>query len=81
MLKDLRLEKGISLSFVANKLGIDRSTLRKIENQKKGLKVEWIPILSKLYGVSDNFLFKQYLKEREEIIYDNSRNELNKKIG
>ena len=49
MLKNLRLEKGISLSFVANKLGIDRATLRKIVNRKGSLKAEWIPILSKLY--------------------------------
>lgn len=81
MLKKLRLKKGISLSFVANKLGIDRATLRKIENQKGSLKVEWIPILSKLYGVSNNFLFKEYLKERKAIINDKDRNEINKKIG
>ena len=81
MLKKLRLEKGISLSFVANKLGIDRATLRKIENQKGSLRVEWVPILSNLYGVSRNFLFNEYLKERRKLTNDEEGNEINKKIG
>lgn len=72
MLRKIRKERGISLSFVANKLGIDRSTLRNIENGESSLKVEWIPILSALYGVSDEFIFMGYLKERRGDLNDKS---------
>ncbi|NGT67491.1 helix-turn-helix transcriptional regulator [Clostridium perfringens] len=81
MLKELRLDKGIPLSFVACKLGVDRATLRNVENGKGSLRVEWIPILSELYGVSNNFIFKGYLKEREVLINDKNRNGFDKKIG
>ncbi len=81
MLRKIRKERGISLSFVANKLGIDRATLRNIENGESSLKVEWVPILSELYGVSDEFIFRGYLKERRGDLNDKGRKRINKKIG
>ncbi|MDU7069188.1 MAG: helix-turn-helix transcriptional regulator [Clostridium perfringens] len=81
MLKKLRIEKGISLSFVASKLGVDRATIRSVENKKGSLRVEWVPILSKLYGVSNSFIIKEYLKERDGLTNDQGRNKVNKKIG
>lgn len=74
MLKKLRLNKGISLSFVASKLGVDRATLRNVENGKGSLRVEWLPVLSGLYGVSSTFIVKEYLKDRESLVNDKNRN-------
>lgn len=51
MLKELRKSKGITITFVANKLDISRDRLRRIEENKAMLPVEFIPYLSELYGV------------------------------
>lgn len=80
MLKELRLNKGISLSFVASKLRVDRATLRNVENGRGSLRADWIPILSSLYGVSNNFILKEYLKDKENLVNDKNRNKANKKI-
>lgn len=52
MLEELRVNKGISCTFVAGNLKISRNRLRRIENEEVQLPAEFIPFLSKLYGVS-----------------------------
>lgn len=52
MLKNLRISKGITSTFVANTLNISRDRLRRIEENQVMLPVEFIPNLSKLYGVT-----------------------------
>ena len=66
MLKELRISKGIPFSFVAEKLNIDRGTVRKLENGETELKVDWVPTLSYLYGIEKEELIKRYLEEKEE---------------
>lgn len=66
MLKELRESKGIPISFVAKKLNIDKGTVRKLENGKTELRVDWVPVLSYLYGVGEEELIKRYLEEKEE---------------
>ncbi|MBO3389637.1 helix-turn-helix domain-containing protein [Clostridium perfringens] len=70
MLKRLREKKGITISFVARKLKIDRATVRKLEEGTVNLKVDWIPILSSIYGVSNQYIFEEYLKEKGVINND-----------
>lgn len=70
MLKRLREKKGITISFVARKLKIDRATVRKLEEGTVNLKVDWIPILSYIYGVSNQYIFEEYLKEKGVINND-----------
>jgi transcriptional regulator with XRE-family HTH domain len=52
MLERLRTSKGITCTFVAKQLKIDRSTLRRIEKGETALPAEFIPFLSSLYGVT-----------------------------
>ena len=66
MLKELRKSKGIPITFVAKKLNIDKGTMRKLENGKTELRVDWVPVLSYLYGVEEEELIKRYLEEKEE---------------
>lgn len=66
MLKELRESKGIPASFVAEKLGISRETLRSMEAGEVSPRLDWIPILSFLYGVTVEEIVKKYFKEKEE---------------
>jgi len=52
MLRKLRTNKGITSTFVAQNLKISRDRLRRIEENKVMLPVEFLPYLSKLYGVT-----------------------------
>lgn len=70
MLKKLRKSKRRTAVEVAKKLGITRDTLRALENGGTSLRVDWLPTLSKLYGVSQMEIVKSYLKEREEKYHD-----------
>lgn len=65
-LDKLRLEKGISAASVYRKLQIDKATFSKLERKKTSLKVEWVPILAKLYGVTEKFIIDDYLDRKEE---------------
>lgn len=51
MLERLRVNKGITCTFVAKELKISRDRLRKIEREESQLPAEFIPFFSKLYGV------------------------------
>lgn len=64
MLKNIRENKGIPISFIARKTGLSRDTIRKIENGKTSIKLEWIPGIEKYYGVNRKDLINNYLKER-----------------
>lgn len=63
MLKTLRTRKGITLSFVAEKLNISRDRLRRIENGKSSLPVEFVPVLSNLYGVDTKEILERRVEE------------------
>ena len=51
-LKELRLLKGLSQVDVAKYLNITKSMMSKIENGSRGLTVDHLVMLSKVYGVS-----------------------------
>ena len=64
-LKDLRIEKGISLEELASKTGISKSALGSYEsNDYKDISHTSIITLSKFYGVSSDYLLG--LTENEE---------------
>ena len=64
MLRTLRESKGISISFVAEALGINRDTVKRLESGITEMRVDWLPKLSYLYGITKEELMKEYLNER-----------------
>ena len=57
-IKKIRESKGLTQSFVANKLGYrSPSMLSEIESGKKGLDAEKVPLLAKILGVSIEQIF------------------------
>ncbi|MCI6692542.1 MAG: helix-turn-helix domain-containing protein [Clostridium sp.] len=58
-LRKIREEKGITKIFVAEKLGISRGRLDRIEGGKAELPARLIPILSELYGIPKLELIKK----------------------
>ncbi len=64
MLRTLRESKGISISFVAETLGINRDTVKRLESGITEMRVDWLPKLSYLYGITKEELMKEYLNER-----------------
>ncbi|HET8810231.1 MAG TPA: LexA family transcriptional regulator [Flavobacteriaceae bacterium] len=55
-IKKLRKEKGISQAVIAEKLGISQAAYSLIENSQNGILIEHIVNLSKLYGVTTDFI-------------------------
>ena len=58
MLKDLRKNKRFTQTFIADKLNISRDRLNRIETGQVDLPARFIPILSKLYNVSELEIIK-----------------------
>ncbi len=58
MLRTLRESKGISISFVAETLGINRDTVKRLESGITEMRVDWLPKLSYLYGITKEELMK-----------------------
>ena len=65
LLKEIRKEKGLSQQEVADKLGINRTSLSKIENGKQELSSTQLFQLSRLYEVDP---YKLLGKEESETI-------------
>jgi len=63
MLKELRIGKGITQTFVAGKLDISRDRMGRIENGEVTLPTEFIPVLAELYGVNFNDIIDWRVKE------------------
>lgn len=76
-LKDIRIEKHMTAKEVYNELRIDKNTFSKLESGKTELRVDWIPVLSKKYGKTNEEIMHKYLNERREIINDKCRNKAN----
>lgn len=64
MLEELRKKNGLTKTFVADRLGIHRDTVKNLESGETELRVSWVPILSELYHVKESKLLKEYLNER-----------------
>jgi transcriptional regulator with XRE-family HTH domain len=71
-LKNLRIKKGLSQSFVAEKLGLSRPSYTSIENGNRGLTLEEANSLKDLFGISiDEFTkttFPKYEKYKQMIL-------------
>lgn len=63
MLGNLRTNKGITSTFVAQKLGISRDRLKRIEENKAMLPAEFVPILADLYGISCKTIIEERAAE------------------
>lgn len=68
MLEELRTSKGITCTFVAKHLKIDRGTLRRIEKGEAALPAEFIPFLSSLYGVTYKEIIEGRVKDERNNI-------------
>ena len=55
-LKELRLEKGLTQEKLANKLGINRTTIAKIESGDSDLTLDHIQRMSDFFGVPYDYL-------------------------
>ncbi|MEG0133815.1 MAG: helix-turn-helix transcriptional regulator [Clostridium sp.] len=62
-MKELRKNKGITASFVAEKLSISRDRLARIESGQVMLPTEFVPLLAKLYGVTNDEIIERRIKE------------------
>lgn len=57
-IKVLREEKGVKKIFLSEKLGISRGRWDRIENGQSDMPAKFIPLLSKIFGVSELELLK-----------------------
>lgn len=46
------------------KLSIDKSTFKNMEECKASMRVEWLPIIANMYGITKEELLEEYLNER-----------------
>jgi len=66
----LRIENNLTLTKLAAALDIDQSTLSKIENQKRSVSEDIIPILADVFNLDVIQLEKEFLSEKiAELIY------------
>lgn len=57
-LKIVRIRQNLSLEFVAEKLNINKETLRRYENNSNGLSVERLEELLDFYNINLSIFFK-----------------------
>ena len=63
-IRDIRKSKNISARKVYMKLSIDKSTFKNMEECKASMRVEWLPIIANMYGITKEELLEEYLNER-----------------
>ena len=62
-IREIRLQKGISASFLARSVGIDPSTLSKYEHGERKVDVELLPTFAEILGVSVEKFFEEKIGE------------------
>lgn len=67
LINQLRLERNLSQKIVADKLGIDVSTLSKIEHGERVVQQRMLPILSNLFNLDFKELQIKYLTTKMEL--------------
>lgn len=70
-LRELREAKGFVQREIAAKLEIDTAYVSKMEKGDKQISRSWLPVLSNIYGVSENELLTLWLADRIEKVIDN----------
>lgn len=66
-IRTIRKRKGISAIFLANKVGIDPSTLSKYESNQRRVNVELLPIFASALDVSVQNFFEEQIGETSTI--------------
>jgi transcriptional regulator with XRE-family HTH domain len=77
-IKNIRKSKHISARKVYMKLNIDKSTFKNMEECKSSMRVEWLPIMANMYGITKEELLEEYLNERW-LKNDRSRKKITRK--
>lgn len=62
-IREIRKSKGISATFVANKLGVHPSTIGKYETGERGVDADFLPKIAKVLGVDVGVFFTHELDE------------------
>ncbi len=63
-IKELRTAKGLTLTELAAKLGLDSANLGKIENDKRPFDEKKLPALCKVFGLNIDEMKKELLSEK-----------------
>jgi transcriptional regulator with XRE-family HTH domain len=63
-IKQLRTAKGLTLTGLAAKLGLDSANLSKIENDKRPFDEKKLPALCKVFGLNLEEMKKELLSEK-----------------
>jgi transcriptional regulator with XRE-family HTH domain len=71
--REIRMSKGLKQTFVARQLGISIARYNAIEKGNRPLRVEFIPKIAEILGVSPMVFFEDHLNEsfneqRKEVI-------------
>jgi transcriptional regulator with XRE-family HTH domain len=62
-LRELRNERGLTLADVAQRAGLDVSTLSRLESGKRRLAVDHVPVLARALGVSSDELLAMPVRQ------------------
>jgi len=63
-IRDLRTEKGLTLTQLAAKLNLDSANLSKIENNKRDFDQKRLPILAKVFSLKLSELKNEYVTDQ-----------------
>ena len=77
-IRDIRKNKHISARKVYTKLNIDKSTFKNMEECKSSMKVEWLPILASMYGITKEELLEEYEFSEEYLNINTTKDDTNK---
>lgn len=62
-IREIRKSKGISATFVANKLGLHPSTIGKYETGERSVDADLLPEIAKILGVNVGDFFAHHVDE------------------
>lgn len=72
-LKELRIKKGLTLTQLGAKLGLDSGALSKIENNKRKLDEKVLPKIAKVFNLNLNEIKDEFISEQiAQQIYQNN---------
>lgn len=64
LIREIRKEKGLTLSSVAQELKIDTSTLCKIEKNERNASKEFVIKISEVFAIDKNNLLESFLSDK-----------------
>ena len=63
-IRELRTEKGLTLTQLAAQLNLDSANLSKIENNKRDFDQKRLPVLAKIFGLKLEELKNEYITDQ-----------------